>query len=355
MDGCESNGSLHLHCQNPRYTLSMHAKNQEVIQSADARTVHQIAALLNKYSDEGKDISCYLEKLLQEKNLDYTDYLNLDTLLTLQKPRTGQPDEVVFIIYHQVVELFFSLMIWELKQLTSPPQIPVDPLTFSEKIDRLNRYVQILIASFQVILDGLDKEQFQKFRVTLFPASGFQSCQYRLIEFYITDLKNLVAVRSRGEVLPDADLRFLYDRLYWKIGMTNPRKGDRSPTLTDFEDRYDGILFNHAAAHKSRNLWQVFKHQLAGDPTAPEIVNGLRQLDESMNVRWQSLHYKVAMKYLTTDENTQIQSTGGSHWRKYLHPHFQKIIFFPALWTESEMADWGAQEYWKTQQDYTAG
>ncbi|MEM8908366.1 MAG: tryptophan 2,3-dioxygenase family protein, partial [Bacteroidota bacterium] len=121
--------------------------DQKLTLSVNPQVNAQLAALMEKYEREGKDISCYLEKLLQEKNLDYTDYLHLDTLLTLQQPKTAQPDEVIFITYHQIVELYFSLILWELQQLTRDTERRSGEW-FYEKIKRINAYLQMLIASF---------------------------------------------------------------------------------------------------------------------------------------------------------------------------------------------------------------
>ncbi|MEM8909193.1 MAG: tryptophan 2,3-dioxygenase, partial [Bacteroidota bacterium] len=190
-------------------------------------------------------------------------------------------------------------------------------------------------------LAGLDKEQFQQFRYALFPASGFQSFQYRLIELYLTDLKNLVYVRSREELVEGVDAAFMYKRLYWKKGMINPRTGDKSPTLVDFEQRYDQLLFQHSLACQDHNIWRVFDRHYKVDGMASDLIAAMRELDELFNIRWAGLHYQVAMKHLTKDNNTTVKSTGSTHWRKYLHPKFQRIIFFPKLWNEQELMNWG--------------
>ena len=49
--------------------------------------------------------------------LKYWDYINLDSLLGLQQPKTGFPDEMIFIIYHQITELYFKLSLWEMQQI----------------------------------------------------------------------------------------------------------------------------------------------------------------------------------------------------------------------------------------------
>ncbi len=314
--------------------------NHKITLSADSKTDMQLSAIIEKYSREGKDVSSYLEKLLQEKNLDYTDYLNLDTLLTLQKPKTPQPDEIIFITYHQIVELYFSLIIQELKQLTSNTSSLTGEI-FYDKINRVNKYLQLVIDSFPVILSGLDKVQFQKFRHALFPASGFQSYQFRQIEFYLSDLKNLVPYRGRSEITDEKDTPFIFERLYWKKGMINPITRKKGITLIDFENRYNDLLLDHAYSYQHRNVSQIFNQYFRNDPMVAEIIPAMKKLDNLFNIQWAGLHYRVAMKHLTSNGNTKIKSTGSTHWRKYLHPKFQKIIFFPQILNEEEIADWG--------------
>ena len=59
-----------------------------------------------------------------------------------------------------------------------------------------------------------------------------------------------------------------------------------------------------------------------------------------MNVNWPLVHYKSAVKYLNKNEK-DTAATGGTNWQKYLPPRFQKIMFFPELWTELEKEEWG--------------
>lgn len=308
--------------------------------NTNVQTSAQLAMLSEKYKLEGKEMSSYLEKLIQEKNLDYTDYLNLDTLLTLQKSRTDQPDEMIFIVYHQIVELYFRLIIWELKQLTDlGEEKPIEGEVFFQKISRVNRYLSYLVDSFSIVLDGLDKEQFQQFRFALFPASGFQSYQYRLIEFYLSDMENLVSRKSLEAMPEERDWVDLYDQLYWKKSMINPKTQKKSPTLEDFEKRYDEVLLQHARAYKDKNVWQVFERYLIMDSLADPIIGAMRSLDELLNVQWTGMHYKVAMKHLTSLKKAPIKSTGGTSWGKYLHPRYQRITFFPKLYRKEEMEE----------------
>ena len=77
----------------------------------------QIEKLKQKYASMGQDIHAYLDGLLLANYLTYWDYVHLDTLLTLQHPKTDFPDEEIFIVYHQITELYFKLSLNEFEQI----------------------------------------------------------------------------------------------------------------------------------------------------------------------------------------------------------------------------------------------
>src|SRR5690606_9991337 len=139
-----------------------------------------IDAIRNKYSTLGENPDTYLKGLLQAKPINYWDYVQVDTMLSLQKPRTEFADEEIFIMYHQVTELLLKLMIHEIKQIVYNDTITETFLIL--KISRLNRYTRMMINSFDVMSGGMDYDDYNVFRTTLAPASGFQSAQFRLVE-----------------------------------------------------------------------------------------------------------------------------------------------------------------------------
>ena len=146
--------------------------------------------LLNQKTD------VQLEGLLWSKPITYWDYIQTDALLNLQIQRTTLPDEMVFIMYHQVNELIFKMILWEIDQIADTQNIQVD--FFSERLSRITRYFDMLTNSFSIMENGMDVDQYMKFRNTLTPASGFQSAQYRLIEFASTDVINLTDRRYKA-------------------------------------------------------------------------------------------------------------------------------------------------------------
>ncbi|MEX0882252.1 MAG: tryptophan 2,3-dioxygenase family protein, partial [Cyclobacteriaceae bacterium] len=141
----------------------------------DKEIIAKIKLLEEKFRASGQDLSSYLEGLLHADYLNYWDYINIDTLLTLQQPRTSFKDEKIFIIYHQITELYFNLILWELDQIAAVEKIEVG--FFKTRIKRVIMYFDLLVSSFVVMSKGMEREQFMKFRMSLLPASGFQSAQ----------------------------------------------------------------------------------------------------------------------------------------------------------------------------------
>lgn len=108
----------------------------------------------NKYRQLGENPEVYLKGLLHAKPINYWDYIQADTLLSLQKTRTDFKDELIFVIYHQVTELVLKMMIHEAEQLVSADDLP--QAVWTDKINRLNRYTSMLITSFDVMRSGMD-------------------------------------------------------------------------------------------------------------------------------------------------------------------------------------------------------
>ncbi len=192
----------------------------------------RLTLLQEKYNAMGQDMTSYLDGLLHADFLTYWDYIHLDTLLSLQSPKTPFPDEEIFIMYHQITELYFKLSLHECKQISEHENLTVD--FFTARIKRINRYFEALTNSFEIMVDGMEKEQFLQFRMSLLPASGFQSGQYRLIEIYATDFINLVAPDHRQE-LAGAPVEDQFEQIYWKYGATELSTGKRTLTLNQFE------------------------------------------------------------------------------------------------------------------------
>ncbi len=300
----------------------------------DPALIEQVKKLQQKYAVMGQDLSSYLDGLLYADYLTYWDYIHLDTLLSLQNPKTQFKDEKVFIIYHQITELYFNLVLWELEQLADAQPLAEKLLT--ERLDRVVRYFRALEDSFLIMIDGMEKEQFLKFRMALLPASGFQSAQYRLIEICSTDMINLVGVADRETLKHEQNIHRLIEKLYWRSGATELASGKKTLTLQQFEEKYMKQFAEAGERYKKRNLRQLYQPF----KNSSEVVTRLREFDMLANVYWPLAHMKSAGRYLQKDTE-DIKATGGTNWQKYLPPRFQKIMFFPELWTDEEKNDWG--------------
>ena len=172
-------------------------------------------ALKKKYDAINQDIDAHLEGLLHSKPINYWDYIQTDALLNLQVQRTVFKDEMVFIMYHQISELLFKMILCEIEQIAEGYANNV--VVFTDKIMRISRYFEVLTSSFSIMKDGMDITQYNKFRTTLTPASGFQSAQYRKIEFASTELNNLIDKRFRDQFDENVTYKEAFEYLYWQV------------------------------------------------------------------------------------------------------------------------------------------
>jgi tryptophan 2,3-dioxygenase len=296
-----------------------------------------IDAINQKYKGMGENPDTYLKGLLQGKPINYWDYVQVDTLLSLQKPRTDFADEEIFIMYHQVTELLLKLMIHEIKQVVYKKDITEAFLI--GKISRMNRYTKMLITSFDVMREGMDYDDYNTFRATLAPASGFQSAQFRLVEIYCTRISNLINEEGRKRLPVEPCMEEYFEHIYWKDAGLNRETGEKTLTLRQFEEKYeDGFV---ALAKKVRgNTIQEIVNRMSNP--SKELCDILREFDRLYNIEWPLVHLNTARHYLDSKGENQA-ATGGSQWKKYLHPQFQQRKFFPALWTAEEQHNWGAE------------
>ncbi len=291
-----------------------------------------------KFQAIGQKTETHLEGLLWAKPITYWDYIQTDALLNLQTQRTTLPDEMVFIMYHQVNELLFKMILWEVEQLCDTEQ-PSTPY-FTEKLMRISRYFDMLTTSFDIMGDGMEVDQYMKFRNTLTPASGFQSAQYRLIEFASTDLINLIDYRYRATIDRNTPYEHALEHLYWQAAGKDYRTGEKSYLLAEFERKYKGEFLRFMEKYNTINIWRKFKQLPEETQKDAMLVKAMRHYDYTVNVTWVMGHYNTAKKYIESVSGPQ-EATGGSDWKKYMHPKYQRRIFFPELWSEEELKNWG--------------
>ena len=296
-----------------------------------------IDAIRNRYSTLGENPDTYLKGLLQAKPINYWDYVQVDTLLSLQKPRTEFADEEIFIMYHQVTELLLKLMIHEIKQVVYSKEITEALLI--QKISRMNRYTRMLITSFDVMREGMDYNDYNTFRSTLAPASGFQSAQFRLVEIYCTRISNLINEEGKKRLSAEPDMGEYFEHIYWKDAGLNRATGEKTLTLRQFEEKYQDRFVVLAKKVRGRTIEEIFN---AITNPSDALKDTLREFDRLYNIEWPLVHLNTAKHYLDSKGENKA-ATGGSEWKKYLHPQFQQRKFFPALWTGEETKNWGAE------------
>jgi tryptophan 2,3-dioxygenase len=284
-----------------------------------------IDKLNKKYEDLGENPNTYLEGLLQAKPISYWDYIEVETLFSLQKPRTEFKDEKIFIMYHQVTELVLGMMLHELKQLVNED---LSDEIWIDKINRLNRYTSMLITSFSVMSQGMDYDDYNVFRKTLAPASGFQSVSFRYVEIYCTQLKNLLNEKGRERIPENPTTENYFEHIYWKDAGLNRKTGKKTLTLRMFEEKYMDQLIAKANELKGKNLEEKFEKM---KNPSKELVEKLQEFDQLYNVKWPMVHLETAQHYLDKKGENQA-ATGGSEWKKYLHPKYQQRKFFPEIW-----------------------
>ncbi len=299
-----------------------------------------LKALEEKYDKLGVPLNTMLEGLLHGTPITYWDYIQTDALLGLQIPRTTEKDEMVFIMYHQVNELLFKMILWEIDQISLSKEA-ITAEKFSKHLMRISRYFDMLCNSFDVMGEGMDVEQYLKFRNTLAPASGFQSAQYRKIEFASTELINLIDVRFRDTIDRNSSFRNAFDHLYWQAAGKDHKTGKKSTLINLFEEKYMGDFIDFMEDYNECNLSKKFQELPEEVQKNEELIKAMRHYDYTVNVKWVLAHYDAAGKYLGGGDK-DLEATGGSNWRKYMHPKYQRRIFFPYLWNEEELKNWGA-------------
>ncbi|MFZ8866382.1 MAG: tryptophan 2,3-dioxygenase family protein [Schleiferiaceae bacterium] len=298
----------------------------------------RIKALQEKYAASGQELLDFLDGLLEADYLTYWDYIRLDSLLSLQQPRTSHHDEPIFIMYHQITELYFKLVLHELEPIVAAESTDQEALT--EAIRRANRYFGALEHSFGVMVDGMDREQFLRFRMALIPASGFQSGQYRMIELASAKLNDLVHLEKREILASETSTDTLLENIYWLRGATLEKDGQKTLTLQQFELKYGEEFSKRARKAQGRSISERAAVLHASGSLHEDLVKELRAFDQYVNVLWPLQHYRSAVRYLAK-QPADARATGGTNWQKYLPPRFQKRIFFPFLWSPEEQAEWG--------------
>jgi tryptophan 2,3-dioxygenase len=233
------------------------------------------------------------------RRLNYGSYLALGELMSLQRTLTDAHDELLFIVVHQVYELWFKVLLHEMEAARDSM---TDGETYwaSHFMRRVSAIEEVLVAQIDV-LETMRPQDFLAFRSELAPASGFQSVQFREIE-YLSGLRD-PGYLGRLELTADERARLerrLSERSLWD-GFLELCRRHGGPTLLELardRDRY-GPLF--------------------------DVAEALMDHDEALS-RWRSRHVQMVERQLGSKSGT-----GGSTGVSYLRTTVDKKLF-PELW-----------------------
>jgi tryptophan 2,3-dioxygenase len=248
--------------------------------------------------------------------LSYGDYLRLGVLLEQQAPESDPPahDELLFITIHQVYELWFKLLLHELttvRDLLLSAGSGGDAMwTARHLLRRVEQVEQVLIAQLPV-LETMTPQDFLDFRSLLSPASGFQSVQFRELEF-LSGLKDPAFV-NRLRAATQAERERLQRRL-------------DDPSLWD---GYLAALAARGLATSSEDEVRASLVTVARDRSSYgdlwDVAEGLLSHDE-LSAQWRALHATVVERQIGFKEGT-----GGSTGATYLRGR-RDLRYFPLLW-----------------------
>lgn len=256
--------------------------------------------------------------MVTDPAITYSRYLRIDELLALQEPRSPEHDELLFIVVHQVYELWFKELLHELDRVRQWLEGD-ESHRAQHTLKRVLSIVKVMVAQLD-ILETMTPLEFLTFRQRLEAASGFQSDQFRQIEF-VLGLKSQGAIRRFPE---DSRARLALERRY------------QEPTLWDAFLRYlsrEGyavppLLLQRDVSARTESSLEVQRILLVvyrDDPKNAELCERLVDLDEGIQ-EWRYRHVKMVERTIGTKHGT-----GGSAGAAYLQETVGRPLF-PDLW-----------------------
>jgi tryptophan 2,3-dioxygenase len=255
------------------------------------------------------------------EKMSYGDYLDLDRLLNAQAPRSGAHDELLFIIQHQTSELWMKLAIHEIKAATRA--IHDDDLQPAFKmLTRVARIFEQLNNAWDV-LRTMTPSEYTEFRSMLGESSGFQSFQYRAIEF-LAGNRNLAMLRPharRPELVAALEEILLRPSLYDEALLLLSRRGFSIGTDAERQNWRDKRDENPAVLE----AWKIVYR-------APQTHWEIYELAEKL-VDFEDYFRRWRFNHVTTVERIigLKTGTGGTSGVSYLRKMLD-IVLFPELW-----------------------
>jgi tryptophan 2,3-dioxygenase len=258
--------------------------------------------------------------LMKDEAVTYANYLAIEELLQLQRPRSSGPehDELLFIVIHQVYELWFKELLHEIDHVMQR----LDGNQLHRAQHTLKRILTILkVAVAQLdILETMTPLEFQSFRERLEAASGFQSDQFRQLEFALgrKARESIDRFQPGGRAHRALNARFVQPTLWDAFLRYLSRAGYAIPSACLSRDV---TLAIEPSSELQAVLIDLYRH----DPKHAEMCERLVDLDEGLQ-EWRYRHVKMVERTIGTK-----QGTGGSSGASYLQTTLMQPVF-PDLW-----------------------
>ena len=254
----------------------------------------------------------------KDKSVNYTSYLALEEILGAQRPRSDEHDEILFIVVHQVYELWFKQLIHELRYLQRMLEEGNDARAFAT-FKRVLTILKLVVAQLDVI-ETMTPVQFLEFRDRLEAASGFQSGQFR-------ELEAILGRRDAGVLDAYHEGGVDYDRV--KAAMARPSVYDSFLHYLDARG-YDvpaEILERDVTqpVEESAGVQAALLEAYRDDSGPAQVAERMVDFDEGL-MEWRYHHVKMVERTIGSRPGT-----GGSAGAAYLRTTLHKP-FFPDLW-----------------------
>ena len=256
------------------------------------------------------------------QNMSYGDYLSLDAILNAQHPRSPDHNEMLFIVQHQTSELWMKLMLHELR--AAIVHLAKDELSPAFKmLARVSKIMEQLVHAWDV-LATMTPPEYSAIRPYLDSSSGFQSHQYRCIEFALGN-KNAAMLKPhahRPDLLAQVQTAFITPSLYDEALRLLARRGISIPTSHQERD----WSMPYAASSEVEAAWLVVYRQPEKYWDLYQLGEELTDLEDAFRL-WRFRHVTTVERVIGFKRGTG--GTGGvSYLRKMLD-----VVLFPEIWS----------------------
>ena len=255
------------------------------------------------------------------QSMSYGDYLQLDAILGAQKPLSPAHDEMLFIIQHQTSELWMKLMLHELRAAIA--NVAADELGDAfKKLARVSRIMEQLVHAWDV-LTTMTPPEYSAIRPYLANSSGFQSAQYRCIEFALGN-KNAAMLKPhahRPDLLAQVQAAYAAPSLYDEALRLLARRGLSVPASHTMRDWTQGYVESDAVEaawltvyRNPRHYWELY-----------QLGEELTDVEDAFRL-WRFRHVTTVERVIGFKRGTGGTS-GVSYLRKMLD-----VVLFPEIW-----------------------